>query len=114
MTWALAVGAVVAVVVIPLLVEEYSSRSEPGSVGEWYALESPRGNCARRYAEDRFRAQFELVICRRSARPFTCWELPVGLNTIKGGYHKIELGRRRFDSACTAALQKLTEAGLRP
>lgn len=116
MTRRAAVSAATAVVVAVLLVgNDFSRRNNAsGRVGEWYALHSPRGNCARQFADDRFYTQFELIICRRSGQPFTCWELPVGLTRLEGGYHKIELRHRRFDSACKAALRILSQAGLRP
>jgi hypothetical protein len=111
-----AVGAGIAVVVAVLLVSnDFARRNSAASrVGEWYALHTARGNCARRFDDERFYTQFELIICRRSGRPFTCWELPVGLTALEGGLHKVELRHGRFDSACKAALSMLTQAGLRP
>jgi hypothetical protein len=111
-----AAGAATAVVVAMLLVGNDFSRHSNASarVGEWYALDSRRGNCARRFDDDRFYTQFELIICRRSGQPFTCWELPVGLTALEGGLHKVELRHRQFDSACKAALSILSQAGLRP
>jgi hypothetical protein len=111
-----AAGAAIAVAVTVLLVGNDFSRddSASGRVGEWYALHTARGNCARQFDDERFYTQFELIICRRSGQPFTCWELPVGLATLEGGLHKVELRHRRFDSACKAALSMLSQAGLRP
>jgi len=87
-----------------------------GSIGEWYALNGPYGNCARRNYQHTIQTQYDydLVICHRAGRPYTCWERPLGLQTLQGGYHKVDLSQRRFDAECKTALQKLRSAGLRP
>lgn len=111
----LVAGAVVAV----LLANHFYGRSDAssdGSVGEWYALNSPYGNCARRYYHHTLQTQYDydLVICHRAGRPYTCWERPVGLQTLEGGYHKVDLTQRQFDAECKTALGRLRRAGLRP
>ena len=67
--------AAAALVVAALIPEHFLSRSDNSvrPTGEWYALNSPNGNCARLYKEEPLQ-QFEFVICRRSGQPFTCWE----------------------------------------
>jgi hypothetical protein len=87
-----------------------------GSIGEWYALKGPRGNCARLFGQHTIqtRYDYDLVICDRVGSPYTCWERPIGLQTLEGGYHKVDLRQRQFDADCKTALRKLRRAGLRP
>jgi hypothetical protein len=112
-TWRVAVVALAVLFGAVLLSERLSNPDSGRTVGEWYQLRSHHGRCARLYRDDPLQ-QFELVICRRVSEPFTCWERPVGLSTLEGGFHKVELRRRSFDNACGDALRKLTAAQLRP
>jgi hypothetical protein len=111
--WRVAVVALAVLLGAALLAERLSNSSSGSAVGEWYQLKSPYGRCARLYRDDPLQ-QFELVICRRDSNPFTCWERPVGLSTLEGGVHRVELRRRDFDAACDDALRNLTAAQLRP
>src|SRR5690242_21019631 len=114
LTWRVVSVFAVALLAAVLAAQHFLASSDSaGSTGEWYALNSPYGNCARLY-KDQPLQQFEFVICRRSGHPFTCWEREVGLKTLEGGFHKVELRRRRFDADCRAALASLSRSGLRP
>jgi hypothetical protein len=112
----LVASAVVLVVALANHFHPRSGSASGGSIGDWYALNGPQGNCARRYYQHTIQTHYDydLVICRRAGRPYTCWERPVGLQTLQGGYHKVDLTHRQFDAECKTALEKLRSAGLHP
>ena len=72
----LVASAVVLVVALPNHFHPRSGSASGGSIADWYALNGPQGNCARRYDQHTIQTHYDydLVICHRAGRPYTCWE----------------------------------------